>query len=199
MDAFTQEVQDLMAKYRGASITEIQLAPLLQAMAEVSFRHGVPLPASLTLTTKALAQMQLAAAQLDPEVDPFEVAGKFLTRSLVRKLVAKADAKSLFYESQKLRLRATRVFEAVERTIGARPGRKLEVNFQGASLEQVVRRASREMALGFIAGFAMLSSAVTAASDRISGVVSIFFGITGAVFAVALIVDLWLGKTGKHG
>src|SRR5262245_61596240 len=144
MHAFTREVQELMAKYRGASITDIQLGPMLQAMTEVSFRHGVPLPASLTLTTKALAQMQLAAAQLDPAVDPFEVAGKFLTRSLVRRLVAKADGKSLFYESQKLGVRATRVFEALERTVGARPGHKLEVNFQGASLEQVVRRASRE-------------------------------------------------------
>jgi len=199
MDAFSREVQELMAKYRGASITDIQLGPLLQAMAEVSFRHGVPLPASLTLTTKALAQMQLAAAQLDPEVDPFEVAGRFLTRSLVRRLVAKADAKSLFYESQKLKVRATRVLEAVERVVGARPGHKLEVNIQGASLEQVVRRASREIALGFIAGFAMLASAVTAASGRVSSMVSIFFGITGAVFALALILDVWIRKTGKNG
>jgi ubiquinone biosynthesis protein len=199
MDAFTKEVQELMAKYRGASIKDIQLAPMLQAMADVSFRHGVPLPAALTLTTKALAQMQLAAAQLDPEVDPFEVAGKFLTRSLVRRLVAKADAKSLFYESQKLRVRATRVLEAVERMVGARPGHKLEVNIQGASLEQVVRRASREIALGFTAGFAMLASAVTAASGRVSSMVSIFFGITGAVFALALIMDLWVRKAGKNG
>jgi hypothetical protein len=43
----------------------------------------VPLPASLTLTAKALAQMQLAASQLDPTVDPFEVAGKFLMRSVM--------------------------------------------------------------------------------------------------------------------
>src|SRR5262245_10131792 len=199
MHAFTREVQELMAKYRGASITDIQLGPMLQAMTEVSFRHGVPLPASLTLTTKALAQMQLAAAQLDPAVDPFEVAGKFLTPSLVRRLVAKADCKSLFYESQKLRVRATRVLEAVERIVGARPGDKLEVNIQSASLEQVVRRASREIALGFTAGFAILASAVTAASGRVSSMVSIFFGITGAVFALSPIVDLWGRKAGKNG
>ena len=83
--------------------------------------------------------------------------------------------------------------------VRARPGHKLEVNFQGASLEHVVRRASREMALGFTAGFAMLASAVTAASGRVTNLVSILFGITGAVFAVALIVDLWFRKAGKHG
>jgi hypothetical protein len=63
----------------------------------------------------------------------------------------------------------------------------------------VVRRASREIALGFTAGFAMLASAVTAASGQVSSAVSIFFGITGVVFAVALIVDLWVRKVGKNG
>ena len=70
-----------MAKNRSASLKDIQLGPVLQEMTEISLRHNVPLPASLTLTGKALAQMQLAAAQLDPELDPFDVAGKFLMRT----------------------------------------------------------------------------------------------------------------------
>ena len=44
-------------------------------MTEIALRHDVALPASLTLTAKALAQMQLAAATLDPDIDPFDVAG----------------------------------------------------------------------------------------------------------------------------
>ena len=62
VEAFKSEIHDLLARYRGASIKDIQLGPLLQSMSDVSFHHGVPLPASLTLTTKALAQMQQAAA-----------------------------------------------------------------------------------------------------------------------------------------
>ena len=91
IDAFQGEISQLMGKYQGASIQEIQLGPVLQEMTEISLRYGVPLPASLTLTAKALAQMQLAAAQLDPTVDPFEVAGKFMMRSLLMGMGAKID------------------------------------------------------------------------------------------------------------
>ena len=69
-----------MAKYRTAALAEMQIGPILQEMSEIALYHGVPLPASLTLAAKALAQVQLATANLDPELDPFEVAGKFLMR-----------------------------------------------------------------------------------------------------------------------
>ena len=83
VDAFSEEIGALMAKNRTTSLKDIQLGPVLQEMTEISLRHDVPLPASLTLTGKALAQMQLAAAQLDPELDPFDVAGKFLMRTVL--------------------------------------------------------------------------------------------------------------------
>jgi predicted unusual protein kinase regulating ubiquinone biosynthesis (AarF/ABC1/UbiB family) len=141
--AFQAEIGDLMVKYRTASLSDIQLGPILQEMTEISLRHGVPLPASLTLTGKALAQMQLATAQLDPDLDPFDVAGKFLMRNVMKEMGAKADLKTLFYQSQKMKVRFLRVVEAVERLIGARPGQKLEVNFRAASLEMTVRAAGR--------------------------------------------------------
>ena len=156
VDAFQGEISQLMGKYQGASIQEIQLGPVLQEMTEISLRYGVPLPASLTLTAKALAQMQLAAAQLDPTVDPFDVAGKFMMRSLLMGMGAKIDPKALFYQVQRLRVRGMRVIEAVERLIGARPGQKLEVNFRAASLEQTVRRAGRRLALGLVGAAALL-------------------------------------------
>jgi ubiquinone biosynthesis protein len=57
VEAFQEEIGVLMGKYRGASLKDIQLGPVLQEMTEISLRHGVPLPASLTLTAKGLAQI----------------------------------------------------------------------------------------------------------------------------------------------
>ena len=82
VDAFSEDVGALMAKNRGASLQDINLGPILQEMTEIGVRHGVPLPASLTLMGKAMAQMQLATAQLDPELDPFEVAGRYAMRNV---------------------------------------------------------------------------------------------------------------------
>ena len=71
---------------------------------------------------------------------------------------AKLDPKALFYQTQKLRVRAMRVIEAIERLIGARPGQKLEVNFRATTLETTMRRAGRRLALGLTAGAAMLAT-----------------------------------------
>jgi ubiquinone biosynthesis protein len=191
LEKFQSEIGGMMARYRTASLKDIQLGPILQEMTEISVRYGVPLPASLALTGKALAQMQLATAQLDPELDPFEVAGRFLMRNLLRGMGAKIDPKAIFYQSQKLKVRAMRVIEAIERMIGARPGQKLEINFRAAPLEATVRRAGRQLALGLTAGAAILASGLTAMSVRVPGWVPITFGVLGALLTMGLLLDLF--------
>ncbi|MGH2596709.1 MAG: AarF/UbiB family protein [Actinomycetota bacterium] len=190
VDAFSEEIGALMAKNRTASLKDIQLGPVLQEMTEISLRHNVPLPASLTLTGKALAQMQLAAAQLDPELDPFDVAGKFLMRSVFTGMGSKLDLKAIFYQTQKMKVRAMRVIEAVERLIGARPGQKLEVNFRASTLETTIRRAGRRLALGLTAGAAILASSLSALSTRVAGWVPAVFGVLAGLLTLGLIVDL---------
>ena len=188
--AFQEDIGSLLAKYRTSSLSDIQLGPMLQEMSEIGLRHQVPLPASLTLTGKALAQVQLATANLDPTMDPFEVAGRFLMREVFHGMGAKLDPKTLFYQAQKVKVRLERVVEAVERLIGARPGQKLAVNFQAASLETTIRRAGRRLALSLTAGAAILGTALTAVSDRVSGWVPIAFAIAAGGLTLSLLVDL---------
>jgi ubiquinone biosynthesis protein len=190
VDAFQAEVGELMGEYRTANLADIQLGPILQQMTEISLRHGVPLPASLTLTGKALAQMQLATAALDPELDPFDVAGAFLMRSVFKEMGGKLDPKALFYQSQKFKVRAMRVIEAVERLIGARPGQKLEVNFKASTLEATIRRAGRRLALALTAGAAVLATGLTAVSDNVARWVPLSFGAVGALLLIAMLVDI---------
>jgi predicted unusual protein kinase regulating ubiquinone biosynthesis (AarF/ABC1/UbiB family) len=190
VEAFQEEIGSLMAKNRAASLKDIQLGPVLQEMTEIALRHDIALPASLTLTAKALAQMQLAAATLDPDVDPFEVAGRFLMRSVAREVGSKLNPTTLFYQSQRFKVRFQKVVEAIERLIGARPGQKLEVNFRAASLETTVRRAGRRLALSLTAGAAILGTALTAVSDRVASWLPVAFGIGAGVLTLALLIDL---------
>jgi predicted unusual protein kinase regulating ubiquinone biosynthesis (AarF/ABC1/UbiB family)/nucleotide-binding universal stress UspA family protein len=196
IDRFQSELGGLMARYRTSSLKDIQLGPILQEMTEISLRFGVPLPASLALTGKALAQMQLATAQLDPDLDPFEVAGRFLMRNLLRGMGARFDPKAVFYQSQKLKVRAMRVVEAIERMIGARPGQKMEINFRAAPLEATVRRAGRHLALGLTAGAAILASGLTAISALVPGWVPITFGILGGLLTLGMLLDLFRKRGG---
>ncbi len=190
IDAFRAEIGDLMAKYRGLSLREMQLGPILQEMTEIAIRHDVPLPASLALTGKAMAQMQLATAQLDPDLDPFEVAGSYVMRGVIGGMRSKIDPKTMYYQSQKLRVRVRSVVEAIERLIGARPGAKLEVNFRAAPLEETIRRAGRRLSLGITAGASLLGSAMTASAERVAPWVPATLGVLGGALTLGLLVDL---------
>jgi len=188
---FQGELGALMARYRHLSLKEISLGPILQEVTEISIRHDVQLPASLALTGKALAQMQLATAELDPTLDPFSVAGQFVMKGLASRARESLDPKRLFYEGQKLKLRAVRLIESIERLAGARPGPKLTVNFRGTErLEDTVRRAGRRLALAITAGSALVATGITAGSANVAGWVPSTLGGVGGAFAVGLVVDL---------
>ncbi|MBX3319581.1 MAG: universal stress protein [Nitrospira sp.] len=191
---FKSEIGEVMAKYRKAALAEMQIGPLLQEMSAIGFRHGVPLPASLTLATKALAQVQLATADLDPKLDPYEVAGKFLMRLTVKRMGAALDPKTLVYQSQKLKVRAERVVEAIEHLIGARPGQKLVVNFRANSLEEIVRRTGRRLTLGLTAAASILASGLTATSATVADWIPVTFGFVAALLTVGLVLDLIRGR-----
>ena len=168
-----------MNRVRGAAIKDIQLGVVMQEMLDIAFTHGVPIPASLALTVKALSQMQSAAAQLDPAVDPFEVAGRFITRSTMRHVLGKADPKILFYEVQEVEIQGRSPARSA-RAAGRRPpGEKLEVNFKGAALEDTIWSAGRQLALGVLGGFALLASAVTSNARGGTDGWAIAFGVAG--------------------
>jgi predicted unusual protein kinase regulating ubiquinone biosynthesis (AarF/ABC1/UbiB family)/nucleotide-binding universal stress UspA family protein len=189
--AFQAELGGLLARYRHVSLEEMQLGPILQEMTEISIRHDVPLPASLALTGKALAQMQLVTAELDPTLDPFAVAGQFLMRKFRDEVKGRMDPQKLFYESQKLRMRTVRFVESMERLTGARPGPKLQVNFRGTErLEDNIRRAGRRLSLALVAGALWIGTAFAAASADVASWVPPSLAGLGGVVTLGLGMDL---------
>jgi ubiquinone biosynthesis protein len=191
VESFREDLGRLMSKYRDVSLREIQLGPILQEVTEISIRHDVPLPSSLALTGKALAQMQLATAELDPELDPFAVAGQFVIKRLTGQIKGRTDPRRLFYDAQKIRVRLGRLAEALERLVGARPGPKLQVHFRGTErLEDTIRRVGRRLSLAITAGGALVATALTAASTRVATWVPWVLGVVGGILVVSLVVDL---------
>jgi len=188
------DLGDLLRRYRHSSLGEIQLGPLLQEIAQASTRHGVRLPVSLVLTGKALAQMQLTVAELDPELDPFSVVGRFLMRNLITRARAGVEPKRLFYDVSKLKVRAERLIEAFERISGARPGPRFQVDVRGISpLERTIRVAARRVALAVTAGSALVATGATAAAVHVASWVPITLGSVGGTFVVLLLLDLLRG------
>src|SRR5439155_25408048 len=122
---------------------------------------------------------------------PFAVAGQFLTRGVIERIRERIDPKKMFYEGQKLRVRFTRLVEAIERLSGSRPGPKLTVNFKGTErLEDNIRTASRRVSIARTAGGALVASAITVSSDRVNRWVPKALGGVGGVLTAGLMADL---------
>jgi ubiquinone biosynthesis protein len=190
-EAFQEELGHLITKYRDLSLKEIQIGPILQELSEVSFRHNVPIPASLALAGKAFSQMQLVAAELDPTLDPFSFAESFVLRNTIRQLTDGLDLKQAFYQVQKARFRVVRFFEAIEGITSARPGAKLQVNFRGTErLEYTIAKASRLLSLALVLSGTSVGTAVTAVSPQVPWWVPAAIGSAGIALAVLLVADL---------
>lgn len=189
--AFEDELGGLLNTFRHVSLKELQLGPLLQRLTEISVRHRVRLPSSVALIGKAFGQMQLAAGELDPSLDPFSVAGSFYLRQLADRMRASANPTHLFYEAQKLRVRATRLLEGLERTLGTRPGTGLQVDFRGASdLSAAIGRAGRRVAVGLAAATAIVGTAVTASAAHSAGWATAVFGAAAVLLTAGLLIDV---------
>jgi ubiquinone biosynthesis protein len=190
LPALEQDLAAYIQRFRGGKLSEIRLGPMLEGVIEIASRHGVRLPGTLALSGKAFGQMQLAVAELDPDLDPFSVVSNFLLRTLGERARAQIEPERLYYEGQKLKLRLARIIEAIERATGARPGAKLQVEFRGApELESAVLRSGKLVALGVTSAAAFVAAAMAATGDA-SGWVLGALGAAAAGFGGWLVLEL---------
>jgi len=188
-NAFRAELDELVKSYRHLSLRELRLGPLLQQLTEICVRHDVQLPAALALVGKAFGQMQLAAAELDPTLDPFSAAGSFFLRRVAGQLRTAANPREVFYRAEKLRVRAVRVLEGAERLLALQPGPGLQVEVKdNHDLERTIRQASQRVALAFATAAALTATAVTASASHAAGWVTPALAAVTGVLALALLV-----------
>ncbi|HEX3454520.1 MAG TPA: AarF/UbiB family protein [Gaiellaceae bacterium] len=190
---FEFEISHLFSGVRGQSLREIELGPLMQSITQIAARHDLRLPAALALTGKALAQMQLAATTLDPELDPLSVVGPFVLKMLAERVRHAADPTRAFYEGQKAMLRVRRFIQAAERMAGARPGRRLEIDLPAiSSMEGTIRRSVRRLCLAAGASASIIATGFAASTKTAPDWLGTSFGIAAAVLSGLLIADfIW--------
>jgi hypothetical protein len=139
--------------------------------------------------------MQLAAGDLDPTLNPLEVARSFGTRNALRQLGGLLDPEHIFYNLQKGKARVSRILESIESLASAMPGGRLQVQFRGLDhFEQTVRRTGRRLGLGLAAGAAIVATAVVAASPHGTTFVTTAMGTLAVLLGTALVVDIARGR-----
>jgi predicted unusual protein kinase regulating ubiquinone biosynthesis (AarF/ABC1/UbiB family) len=191
IEGLRADLADYVGQFKVDSFSDIELGPMLDALIEIAARHGIRLPASLAMTGKAFGQMQMAVAELDPTLDPFSAVGGFMFRGLRERVGGALDPQKAIYEVQKLKVRATRLVEGVERLTGARPGPGLQIELRGSrTLEDAIRKAGRRIALAFAGGAALLAAVLAAAASSIDLWVPVVLGVAAGIAGIALVLDL---------
>jgi len=156
-----RDLAAFVALHRGATMSEVELGPVLEGLGHIAARHGVRLPAELVLAGKALAQVQLTASALDPDLDPLSAVGAFLRSAVLRGVAERADPQAIVYELFQLRARTRRLLESIERLTGARPGPRLQVDvLSGARIEHELRRLAYLLAAALILAGALIALAI---------------------------------------
>jgi hypothetical protein len=105
---------------------------------------------------------------------------------------AAVNPAQLFYEGQKLRARATRLLEGLERTLGVRGGSGLQVDFGGArELTAAIGAAGRRIAVGLAAATAIVGTAVTASAAHSAAWATAVFGTAAVLLTGGLLIDVF--------
>jgi ubiquinone biosynthesis protein len=187
-----EDLADLIGRHRHSSLNELRLGPLFQQLTQIAFRYGIALPASLALVGKALGQMQFSAASLDPSLDPFAVAASFFSRRITRELDTwTSNPSRLFYQAQKLKVRAERLMRAADGAAAARLWPADDVESRRADrLEQTLWTLARRLGLAVTAGSALIGTVLSAGLGRSWLWLTVGVGATGAGLVTALLADV---------
>jgi len=104
---------------------------------------------------------------------------------------AAASPTHLFYESQKLRVRATRLLEGLIRTLGVRGGTGLQVDLTGAAdLTAAIGLAGRRIAVVLAAATAIVGTAVAASAAHSAAWATALFGTAAVLLTGGLLIDV---------
>jgi len=162
-EALQEALRTLIERYRGATLEELRLGPLLQDVTSICVEHDIRLPISFAMIGKALAQVQLSATTLDAELDPLRTFGSFLSRNLLRRVRDRLSPQSLFYELRKLAHRSSALIEAFESVAGTRRGPGLRIRLHAVDqLRRTVTRTGARLTLALLASAALVTAALVA-------------------------------------
>jgi len=78
--AYTRDIAGIVAANASLSIADIQAGTVMYEMISVSFRHGLRMPAELTLLAKALFNLDAVTRALDPGFSPLDAIKDYTTQ-----------------------------------------------------------------------------------------------------------------------
>ena len=203
MRIFRSDVADIMERYYGVPLRQIELGQLTRDILEVAVRHEIKIPTDYTLMIKALLTIERIGRQLDPELNAIEEAKPMVTKIMKerwnpQRLVSHSlmNVRNLSFVLRDMPTQLHQILEEI------RHG-KLHIEFEHMHLERLIMvmdTASNRVAGSLVIAALIIGSSIVIYSNR--GPMFMDFpliGIIGFVSAgiLGLLLLLSILRSGK--
>ncbi len=194
MRAFRNDVSDILGRYYGVPLKEVELGNVTREMIDIASKHHVKIPADYSLMIKALLTLENIGKQLDPDLNAVEEARPMVQRIIKdrwnpQRLISRylSSVKNI---SQTLKEFPDQLHQILEEL---RTG-KLRIEFEHVHLERLIMildTASNRVAASLVIAALIIGSSIIMHTNR--GPMFMQFPLLGVIgFVSAGIIGLWL-------
>jgi ubiquinone biosynthesis protein len=196
IESLRRDVAELMDKYYGASLNQVQVSELVREITEISAKYRIRTNRQLSLLGKVLAGIEGVGRQLDPDFSITPLIEPFVERLIAQRIsprkilsrsaqIAKDYADLMTTLPQDLRT-------ALEKVKSGR----LRIEFKHVGLENIVpglERSSSRLAFAMIIAALVVGSALIMQSEPAIGPSVLGIPVIGALgYFIAAVSGLWL-------
>jgi ubiquinone biosynthesis protein len=161
--AFEYEVEELIQDYHAMPLGKINMAVLFNRLLEFINRYKIRMPADYFLLSKAIMTIEGVGHRLDPDMDIITEMTPFINKSIAGELNLKAILSRLITSTRdSISLIENLPRDLREIIIKIKKG-DIKVAIEHEGLDDITRKidlASSRIAVGFIIGSIMMSSAI---------------------------------------
>lgn len=194
MRKFRKNVADILDRYYGVPLQEIELGKITREMLDVALKYQVKIPPDYSLMIKALLTIESLGKELDPELNAIEES-KPMVRAILRdrwdpRRIMADSILNFRTVSQTLKDVPTQLHQILDEL---RQG-KLRIEFEHVHLERLILMldtASNRVAASLVIAALIIGSSIIMHADR--GPVFMEFPLIGIIgYVAAGLIGLWL-------
>ncbi|MDY0095536.1 MAG: AarF/ABC1/UbiB kinase family protein [Candidatus Vecturithrix sp.] len=194
MRVFRNDVSDILDRYYGVPLHQIELGKVTREMMEVALKHHVKIPPDYTLMIKALLTIESIGKQLDPNLNAIEEARPMVTRILRERWNPQRMVSQSLTTFKNLTQIFTDIPLQLHQILDEMRNGKLRIEFEHVHLERlilVLDTASNRIAASLVLAALIIGSSIIMHTDK--GPMFMDFPLLGIIgFVSAGVIGFWL-------
>lgn len=194
MRVFRNDVSDILDRYYGVPLRQIELGKVTREMMEVALKHHVKIPPDYTLMIKAMLTIESIGKQLDPNLNAIEEARPMVTRILRDRWNPQRMASQSLVTFKNLTQIFTDIPSQLHQILDEMRNGKLRIEFEHVHLERlilVLDTASNRIAASLVLAALIIGSSIIMHASK--GPMFMDFPLLGIIgFVSAGIIGFWL-------